>query len=563
MSRPFSLLLLFKMLKSLSIRNYALIDAVEIDLDKGLTIITGETGAGKSILLGALGLLLGDRADVSALSDRSQKCVVEGCFNIRAYGLKDFFTENDLDYAVETLIRREISAEGKSRAFINDTPVNLSVLRSIGELLVDVHSQHETLTLGESAFQLSIVDAVAGTEELLAESKAAFKQFRQQKEQLDALNEKEAQSKKDLDYFRFQFDELQAANLKAGEQPELESELETLENAEAIKSGLSKSAFALDGAEASLLTGITEIKNTLAGLAKFNPQIAQLHERIVSAQIELKDIAAELETLDGDIVHDPKRAQIVQERLDMIYRLQQKHAVKSIEELITLRDELDQKIGDIGSLEEQIVKAGKALETIRKKLLEIAGKLTKKRAAAAPKLEKEVKETLSQLGMPNAVLSVEIEQLPEPRETGLDRISFLFSANKGSAPQPLNKVASGGEFSRLMLSLKALLAKHTALPTIIFDEIDSGISGDVAAKTGAILEQMSAGMQVITITHLPQVASKGQSHLFVYKEEQGKRTLTRIKALSKEERVNEIAKMLSAGKPGEAALKNAKELLRA
>ncbi len=549
------------MLKSLSIRNYALIDALEIELPNGLTIITGETGAGKSILLGALGLLLGDRADAQALHDKTQKCVVEGTFIIKEYGLGDFFSANDLDYAHETVIRREVTPEGKSRAFVNDTPVNISLLKTISSRLVDVHSQHETLHLNDAAFQLDAIDAVAGTGELLSDYRAAYRQFRKLTEQLQSLNEQEAQAKKDLDYFRFQFDELDTAQLKPDEQAELESELETLENAETIKSGLSKSAHALDGAEENLLGGLTEIKNTLAQLAKFNPQIAQLSERVNSAHIELKDIARELESLDGDIVHDPKRIAEVNDRLDVIYKLQKKHNVKTIAELIVLRDELSTKIAGIGSLEEQVIAVQKELEAIRKKLLDLAGKLSKKRSAAAPKLSKDVKETLQHLGMPGAELNVQLETLAEPRESGLDKALFLFSANKGSAPQPLNKVASGGELSRLMLSLKALLARHTALPTIIFDEIDSGISGDVAAKTATILAQMSGGMQVITITHLPQVASKGKSHLFVYKEDVGKRTVTRIKTLTKEERVQEIAKMLSAGKVGEAALKNAKELL--
>jgi DNA repair protein RecN (Recombination protein N) len=550
------------MLKTLSIRNYALIDALEIDLAKGLTIITGETGAGKSILLGALGLLLGDRADAASLYDKEQKCVVEGTFRVKEYGLNDFFEENDLDYANETVIRREITPEGKSRAFINDTPVNISLLKMIANNLVDVHSQHETLTLNESSFQLEAVDAVAGTGELLAEYKATFKSFRKISDQLRDLNEQEAKAKKDLDYFNFQFEELNAAQLKKDQQPELEAELQTLENAEAIKSGLSKSAFTLDGAEESLISALTEIKNTLAHLAKFNPQVAQLSERINSAHIELKDIASELESLNEEIVHDPKRIEEVQERLDVIYRLQQKHSVKSIEELIVLRDELEKKISDIGSLETQIKVLEAEQVKLNGKVLDLAGKLSKKRATAAPKLAKEVKETLQQLGMPNAELNVQIEKLELPTASGLDKVTFLFSANKGSAPQQLNKVASGGELSRLMLSLKSLLAKHTSLPTIIFDEIDSGISGDVAAKTGLILEQMSDTMQVLTITHLPQVASKGKSHLFVYKEEGGKRTVTRIKTLDKEERVQEIAKMLSAGNVGEAAIKNAKELLK-
>lgn len=549
------------MLRTLSIRNYALIDAVEMEPAKELTIITGETGAGKSILLGALGLLLGDRADSSSLYDKNQKCIIEGTFVIKAYGLEDFFTANDLDYADESVIRREISAEGKSRAFINDTPVNISLLRTIGEKLVDIHSQHETLALAESSFQLAALDAVSGTEELLAEYKDEFRRFKKLEEQLRSLTESEAQSKKELDYAKFQFGELDAAQLKAGEQEALESELETLEHAETIKSGLSRSAFALDGSESNLLVSLGEIRSTLVQLAKYNPRIQQLSDRVNSTHIELKDISRELELLDSDIVHDPKRAEMVQERLDLIYSLQKKHSVKTVAELIILRDELDKKIADIGSLEDQLTEAGKALEASRKKLLDLAAKLTKKRSAAAPKLSKEVKATLTQLGMPNAELVVELETLAEPRDSGMDKATFLFSANKGNAPQPLHKVASGGELSRLMLSLKALLAKHTALPTIIFDEIDTGISGDIAAKTGAILEQMGEHLQVITITHLPQVASRGKAHLFVYKEEKSNRTVTRIRALTKDERVREIAKMLSAGTPGDAALKNAKELL--
>jgi DNA repair protein RecN (Recombination protein N) len=549
------------MLKTLSIQNYALIDAVEIDVAKGLTIITGETGAGKSILLGALGLLLGDRSDSAALYDKKQKCVVEGIFDIKSYRLEDVFAANDLDFEQSTVIRREITPEGKSRAFVNDTPVNLSVLKLIGERLVDIHSQHETLTLNESKFQLTIVDVVAGTDALLGEYREAFKKFRALTEKLSALLETESKSKKDLDYFRFQFDELETVNLKAGEQAQLEVESETLEHAETIKLGLSKSAHALDGAEENLIAGLTEVKNTLAQLARFNPQIAQLTDRLNSAHIELKDISQEIEALEGSIVHDPKRADMVRERLDAIYRLQQKHGVKTVEELIALRDELEKKIADIGSLEEQIHAAEKELGEIRGLLIGLGGKLTKKRAGAAPKLSKEIGDMLAQLGMPNAELKVQLDGFPEPRENGFDKVTFLFSANKGAALQPLNKVASGGELSRLMLSLKSLLAKHTSLPTIIFDEIDSGISGDTGARMGKILEEMGGNLQVIAITHLPQVASRGKSHLFVYKEEQDKRTVTRIRILTKEERILEIAKMLSAGKVGEAALKNAKELL--
>ncbi len=550
------------MLKNILIRNYALIDELEIDLAKGLTIITGETGAGKSILLGALGLLMGDRADVTALNDPSKKCLVEGTFNLKDYDLKEFFLVHDLEYDVEIIIRREVNPEGKSRAFINDSPVTISVLKLISSRLIDVHAQHETLHLNEAAFQLHALDAVAETSELVAAYKLKFRLFKKNSDQLQSLKEQELKDKKELDYFNFQFNELDTAQLLPGQQAVLEAELETFENAEFIKGGLSNAYFVLAGADKSLIDALTEVKNTLAQLAKFNPTIATLSERVQSSHIELKDIASELEALEGNIVHDPKKADIVQEKLDVIYRLQQKHTVKTIDELIILRTDLEHKIAAIGSLEEQIKKLAMELETVQKHLADLAGKLTKKRAAAAPLFSKSVKETLTQLGMANAELNISMEQLKEYKETGLDKVTFLFSANKGSDAQPLSKVASGGELSRFMLSLKSLLAKHTALPTIIFDEIDAGISGDIAAKTGSILEKMAATMQVITITHLPQVACKGKTHLFVYKQEQGKRTVTRIKQLNKEERVEEIAKMLSAGKVGEAALRNAKELLK-
>ncbi len=550
------------MLKNILIRNYALIDELEIDLAKGLTIITGETGAGKSILLGALGLLMGDRADVTALNDPSKKCLVEGTFNLKDYDLKEFFLVHDLEYDVEIIIRREVNPEGKSRAFINDSPVTISVLKLISSRLIDVHAQHETLHLNEAAFQLHALDAVAETSELVAAYKLKFRLFKKNSDQLQSLKEQELKDKKELDYFNFQFNELDTAQLLPGQQAVLEAELETFENAEFIKGGLSNAYFVLAGADKSLIDALTEVKNTLAQLAKFNPTIATLSERVQSSHIELKDIASELEALEGNIVHDPKKADIVQEKLDVIYRLQQKHNVKTIDELIILRTDLEHKIAAIGSLEEQIKKLAMELETVQKHLADLAGKLTKKRAAAAPLFSKSVKETLTQLGMANAELNISMEQLKEYKETGLDKVTFLFSANKGSDAQPLSKVASGGELSRFMLSLKSLLAKHTALPTIIFDEIDAGISGDIAAKTGSILEKMAATMQVITITHLPQVACKGKTHLFVYKQEQGKRTVTRIKQLNKEERVEEIAKMLSAGKVGDAALRNAKELLK-
>lgn len=551
------------MLRHLTISNYALIDTLSIDISEGLSIITGETGAGKSILLGALGLLLGQRADTQALQEKTKKCVVEGEFDIRGYKLKNFFKTSDLDYSDTTTIRREINPEGKSRAFINDTPVTLAVLKELGVRLVDVHSQHETLTLNDSAFQLEVIDAYAGNATLLQQYENEFSEFKKLQALLDELIAQETQAKKDLDYFQFQFDELEQAGLKAGEQAGFESELETLENAETIKSGLSKSAYALDGGEQNLLTSLNEIKNTLNGLARFNPAIAQLSERINASYIELKDICSELESLDDTIIHDPARIEWLQEKLDAIYRLQQKHGVKTVEELIEIHAALSDKINAVGSLEEQIRKTENELKAAEKKIQTTGTALSEKRKAAAPKIEKAIRETLAQLGMSSAILLVELTPAARPRETGLDNILFRFSANKGSEPKPLDKVASGGELSRLMLSLKALITKLTALPTILFDEIDTGISGDIAAKAGDIMAAMAKHMQVIVITHLPQVASKGSAHLFVYKQEEGKRTVTRIKALNKEERIQEIAKMLSAGKVSAAAVENARELLKA
>ena len=550
------------MLRHLTISNYALIDSLSIDIAAGLTIITGETGAGKSILLGALGLLLGQRADTQALQEKTKKCVVEGEFDVRGYKLKTFFKTNDLDYSDTTTIRREINPDGKSRAFINDTPVNLSVLKELASRLVDVHSQHETLTLNDSAFQLEVIDAYAGNNNLLLQYETEFFAFRKLQVTLEDLLKRETQAKKDLDYYQFQFDELEQAGLKAGEQTGLESELETLEHAETIKSGLSKAAFSLDGGEQNLLSSLNEIKTTLQALSRYNPQIAELSARINGAYIELKDICTELETLDDSITHDANRIQFLQEKLDGIYRLQQKHGVKTIAELIEIYNALSEKIYAVGSLEEQIKTTELELKAAEKKIQTTGKQLSDKRKAAAPKIEKAIRESLSHLGMSSAVLLLELTPAAKPRETGLDNILFRFSANKGSDPKPLDKVASGGELSRLMLSLKALITKLTALPTILFDEIDTGISGDIAAKAGDIMAGMAKHMQVIVITHLPQVASKGNSHLFVHKIEEAKRTVTRIKVLNKEERIQEIAKMLSAGKVSAAAVENARELLK-
>ncbi|MFY9309030.1 MAG: DNA repair protein RecN [Bacteroidia bacterium] len=550
------------MLQHLSIQNYALIDKLDVDFSNGLTIITGETGAGKSILLGALGLIAGNRADTQALQDKAKKCIVEASFNIKEYALKDFFWANELDYEVVTSIRREITPEGKSRAFINDTPVTLAQLKGLAERLVDIHSQHQTLTINGSEFQLSVVDAYASHADALNEYSTQYKQYKVLEKALNELVNKEAQAKKDLDYFQFQFNELEEAGLKSGEQQDMEQELETLNNAEDIKLNLSKAAAGLNGGEQNLISSLNEIKALLTNIAKFKPEINDLSTRLSSAYIELKDISNELESIEQDIVYDPKRIETLNEQLDAIYRLQQKHQVKTVEELIAIKDELSGKLLEFSSLEHEIEKTKKELDTIQKSLAALAKKIAGNRKKEIPKIEKEIASLLSSLSMPNAQLKVEHTETGILGPHGTDKVNFLFSANKGSDFKELNKVASGGELSRLMLSIKSLIAQLTALPTIIFDEIDTGVSGDVADKVGSIMNVMAKAMQVITITHLPQIASKGGSHLFVYKEDKNNKTYSNIKRLNADERVQEIAKMLSTGTPTAAAISNAKELLK-
>ena len=550
------------MLKQLSIQNYALIEKLEVDFSNGLTIITGETGAGKSILLGALGLIAGSRADAQSLQDKTKKCIVEASFNIKDYSLKDYFWANELDYDMTTNIRREITPEGKSRAFINDTPVTLTQLKGLAERLIDIHSQHQTLTLNGSEFQLSVVDAYANHADALLEYTVSFKQFKSLEKALNDLFTKESQAKKDLDYFQFQFNELDETTLKPGEQLEIEQELEALNNAEDIKLNLSRAASGLNGGEQNLLASLNEIKSLLASQAKFKPEINELSIRVNSSYIELKDISNELESLEQDIVYDPKRIDKLTAHLDAIYRLQQKHQVKSVEELIVIKDELSNKLLDFSSLETQIEKTKKEINSVQKVVTALAKKISANRKKEIPKIEKEIASLLSSLSMPNAQLKIEHIETDIYTSNGADKVNFLFSANKGSDFKELNKVASGGELSRLMLSIKSLIAQLTALPTIIFDEIDTGVSGDVADKVGSIMNLMAKAMQVITITHLPQIASKGESHLFVYKEDKNDKTYSNIKKLSVNERVQEIAKMLSTGTPTAAAISNAKELLR-
>ncbi len=550
------------MLQHLSIKNYALIDSLEIELSDGLTIITGETGAGKSILLGALSLLIGNRADTGVLRDKTKKCIVEAQFGIEKYGLNSFFTKHELDYNELSTLRREINPAGVSRAFINDTPVNLTQLKEIGLALIDIHSQHQSISLNSTEFQIALLDVFAQHQEKLSAYQSDFNSYKKLKQNLAVMEEQDARAKKDLDYFQFQFTELEEANLKTGELVTLEKESETLTHAESIKKVLANSAYLLHQGESNVLSALAEIKNLLSGIVKYNVTASDIAQRITSTYIELKDVLTELENLEQDIVFNPARLDEIETRLNLVYRLQQKHHVKTVEELIQVREELSDKITAISNLDEQINKIKTEIAKIEKQLTLKAVALSVKRKASSMQMEKQVRSLLADLGMPNAVLQINCNDALDFNSFGRDRIQFLFSANKGIEVKELSKVASGGELSRLLLSLKSLLAQSASLPTILFDEIDTGVSGEVANKVGTILERMSKQMQVISITHLPQIASKGKEHLYVYKEELMDRTVTHIKKLSKQERVQEIAQMLSSKTPSAAAISNAKDLLK-
>jgi DNA repair protein RecN (Recombination protein N) len=558
------------MLKHLSIQNYALIEKVEIDFSNGLSIITGETGAGKSILLGALSLIAGERADASTLQDKTSKCVVEGTFDIHKYSLKPFFVNHDLDYADQTVIRREISPEGKSRAFINDTPVTLAQLRELSYSLIDIHSQHETLTLNEAAYQLSVIDAFAlksiSGKTALEEYKSLYKKYKYAEGLLADLQEKERKSKLDIGYWQFQFDELHRLNLKAQEQEKAEEELKLLENAEEIKSVLNKVATTLNGSENAMgntgvLPMVSDSKAQLNFISRLNAGYNELLSRLSSVYIELKDIANEIENLSEKVAFNPTRAQELTERLDAIYGLQEKHRLDSVEQLIAEKENIERRLKENSSLEMEISNLQKEVAQMQTKLFGVSKKISADRIKSIPKMQKEVSTLLSSLAMPNAQFRIEHILLETLTEQGIDKVKFLFSANKGSDMKDIYKVASGGELSRLMLCIKSIMAQSTLLPTIVFDEIDTGVSGGVADKMGEMILDMGHFMQVITITHLPQIASKGTSHFTVYKEERAGKTFTQIRSLSKEERITEVAKMLSAGKPTEASIKNAKELL--
>lgn len=550
------------MLTRLRIQNYALIRELDVDLSPGFSIITGETGAGKSILLGALSLILGQRADYLVLKDKSVKCVVEATFRIDGLGLEDLFLLNDIDYDNFAIFRREINPAGKSRAFINDTPVMLKIMQDIGFHLIDIHSQSQNLELNNQVFQMMVVDICAGNQELLISYKNSFGDYRKLTSDLKEAESQVEKSKSDLDYYQFQFDQLLKASLKENEQENLEKDLELLTHAEEIKSGLSTITELLDGENISALNQTKLAIGLISKMINILPESNILAKRLESLYIELKDIALETATIADNVEYNPERIRSANDRLDMLYSLEQKHHVKSVEELITLRDSLETKIIAVSSNEEEILRLKQLKEFKYAEVKDLANRLSSKRHSVTAEIESRVLKQLLLLGIPNSRFKVEMAQIMSPGINGMDSVNFLFTANKNGVLCEISKVASGGELSRVMLAIKALISKSKALPTIIFDEIDAGVSGEIAERMGNILKEISADMQVINITHLPQIAAKGDHHFLVYKQDSESETTTRLKLLSKSERVEELSKMLSGENITAAAILNAEELLK-
>jgi DNA repair protein RecN (Recombination protein N) len=551
------------MLVKLFVQNYALIKELDVELENGLTIITGETGAGKSILLGALSLILGTRADSSVLLDKNEKCIVEGTFRIEEYDLNEFFISNELDYETVTSLRREINPAGKSRAFINDTPVTVNILKELGDRLIDIHSQHQTLMLHDNSFQLNLIDSFSGTAKLKTKYGETYSNYRKLKKEYIIIKEKADKNRADLEYYQFQINQLEEANLFHGEQEELEAEQELLGHAEEIKLALSTSSNLFFTEGQSILSMLREAKANLGRIRTFLPDSESLLSRTESSLIELDDLAAEIEKLAISIEADPQRLANINGRLDNIYSLIQKHRVKNLDELIIKKEEIKALIKSIVSGDERLIELEGLLEKEVNSLKTISEEMSARRKSVLPDIELRITELLKQLGIPNAKFRISLTELQEFTPTGIDQADFLFSANKQIAPENLAKIASGGELSRVMLSLKSLLTKNTNLPTIIFDEIDAGVSGEVADKVGQILSGMGKYMQVINITHLPQVASRGTRHYHVYKDDTDNSTFTRVKLLSHDERILEVARLLSGSEITETAMKNARELLKA
>ena len=550
------------MLKQLHISNYALIDELDVSFDRGFNVITGETGAGKSILLGALAFAMGERADTGVLYDKEKKCVVEAQFELGDDKLRTLFEENDLDFETECLFRRELNPQKKSRAFINDTPVALQTMKEIGDLLVDIHSQHDSLLLTDADFQLRLLDDIAQNESALTDYQAEYGKYNAYKRKLNELKEVATKNTAENDYLKFQLEELEKANLKEGEYAEIEQTLSVMENAEEIKTLLVTANGLLDGSENAMLGQCNELTSALHRLKHLLPDTAELTERIENLKVELKDIAYDLRRKEDETQFDEGQLQSLQERYDLLSRLMMKHHTADFEALIVLRDSLKEKVNAFENIDEAIAKAQQQLDESIKLLTQKAKALHDKRCKAATAFGEKVSALVRQLAMPFAVFQVEVQSQEGFGSKGSDEVRFLFSANKGIAVDDLRRVASGGELSRLMLSIKSAVSDYNYIPTLIFDEIDTGVSGEVAAKIGGIMQQMGNALQLISITHLPQVASQAEHHYFIYKDNEGERTQSHIRLLDSAERIGEIAKMLSNDKVTPEALKAAEVLLK-
>ena len=551
------------MLKQLYIRNFTLIDELDMEFRSGFSVVTGETGAGKSIILGAIGLLLGQRADLKTIKQGADKCVIEAHFDLSRYDMAPFFTENDIEYdAADTIIRRELTAAGKSRAFVNDSPVALTVLKELGEQLVDVHSQHQNLLLGKQDFQLSVVDILANDSEELTAYQQTYVGYQEAVRLLDALREEIAQGRQNADFMQFQFNELTEAHLVEDEQEELEQRSDTMTHAEEIKTALYEAGTLLSGEEGGVVTSLRKAMSALQGIGRVFPDAAALAERLDSCYIEVKDVAGDVDGLLEDVDFDPSELDAVNNRLDRLYDLQKKYHVDSVAELMAIRNELQTKLSHIENSDEALAEQQQMVDAMKAELKKQAAVLSKKRQQAAKLIERQMLDRLVLLGMPNVRFEVGITK-GELGRNGQDRVAFLFSANKSTALLPISQVASGGEIARVMLSLKALISGAVKLPTIIFDEIDTGVSGKMAEQMARIMADMGAcDRQVISITHLPQIAALGTTHYKVYKEDTPQGTTTHMQLLTPDERVGEIAQMLSGQNVTEAAIQNAKQLLR-
>jgi DNA repair protein RecN (Recombination protein N) len=555
------------MLKQLIIQNYAIIDALEIKFPAGMNVVTGETGAGKSIIMGALGLILGDRADSSALVNKEKKCIVEGIFKADTKAaVKNFLKDNDPDNyredgEEELVLRREIAANGKSRAFINDTPVNLEQLRELSSLLVDLHQQFDTLQLGENDFQRQVLDALAGQFELVNEYRGIYQQWKILQKQLDELRNQKLQFDKEADYNRFQYTELEEASFRENELEEIDVELKTLNNAEEIKSALSKVYFELKESESPVVQQLKILLNQLQTYSAYHSKLPALIERLQSTHVELQDLAADLDSISNEVNYDPQKIEQLNERLSMGYKLLKKHGVKATGELLAIQKQLEDKLQAVLNIDESIQQKEKEVAKTKQSLMQLAGKISDGRNKQAKPIEEKVNKLLIQVGMPNAKLKVEVKDETELNAFGKNSIEFLFDANRSKQFLPVRKVASGGELSRLMLCIKSLVAEKLDMPTLIFDEIDTGISGEAARQVGIIMKELAGNRQVICITHQPQIAGKASAHFFVYKEIVKNEVKTNIRVLNTDERITAIAKMLSGEKPTAAAMENAREMV--